>query len=146
MPSTAEFRLSITRALTSRVDSAHFDAMYPANLNLACAGISAGAYPMVELLRRVKTALPFVFRYQDGNRRPDAQPAVYRQTSVSISVDSPTADEVFTVIAAALPDDWQVIALPGYVIMYHERRDYLSARQVYGDVPGRALGIPKQPG
>jgi len=26
---------------------------------------------------------------------------------------------------------WQITALPGYVIMYQERRDYPSARKIY---------------
>ena len=115
---------------TSRVEPPHFDALYPANLDLPCAGISAGSYKVIDLLRRVKTALPFVFRYQDGNRRPDAQPAIYHQTTVSIPSNNPTADAVFTTIATAM-HDWQITALPGYVIMYREQRDYPSARKVY---------------
>jgi hypothetical protein len=115
---------------TSRVEPPHFDALYPANLELACDGILAGTHTVANLLRQVKTALPFVFRYQDGNRRVDAQPAIYRQTTVNIPFNNPTADTVFTAIADAMPS-WQITALPGYVIMYHEQRNYPSARKVY---------------
>jgi hypothetical protein len=115
---------------TSRVAQSHFDAMYPVNLDFPCAGISAGTYPLVLLLRRVKTTLPFLFRYQGGNRRADVQPDAYREAVVYIPVDGPTADEVFTVIAEALPG-WQVTALPGYVIMYQEQRGYPSALKAY---------------
>ena len=115
---------------TSRVEPPHFDALYPANLDLPCKGVRAETYRVADLLRHVKTALPFVFRYQDGRRRADAQPAIYRQTTVSIPSDNPTADTVFTMIATAMPD-WQITALPGYVIMYREQRHYLSARKVY---------------
>lgn len=115
---------------TSRVEPPHFDALYPANLGLPCAGIRAGNHKVVDLLREVKKTLPFVFRYQAGNRRTDTQPAIYHQTTVRIPSDDPTADAVFTVIARAM-SDWQITALPGYVIMYRERRDYPSARKVY---------------
>ena len=115
---------------TSSVKPSHFDAIYPANLHLPCLDINAGPYMIAELLRQVKTALPFVFRYQDGTKSKARQPAVYRQTQVTIPADHPTADQVFSIIAAAMPG-WQVTALPGYVIMYREQRAYASARKVY---------------
>jgi hypothetical protein len=114
----------------SRVDEDHWDAIYPINLELPCDGISVGIYSIGELLRKVKAALPFLFRYQDGNRSVGAQPADYRQRTVTVTHDSPTADEAFSWIADALPG-WQITALPGYVIMYRERRHYPSAWKVY---------------
>jgi hypothetical protein len=114
----------------TRFEPPHFDALYPANLDLPCERITAGTYKVVDLLRQVKATLPFVFRYQNGDRRPAAQPAIYHQTIVSITRDYPTADAVFAVIATAMPD-WQITALPGYVIMYREQRHYPSARKVY---------------
>ncbi len=114
----------------SRVDEDHWDAMYPVNLELPCDGISAGTYPVVDLLRKVKAALPFLFRYQDGNRSVGAQPADYRREVAVIPHDNPTADQAFSRIAAALPG-WQITALPGYVIMYREQRHYPSAQKIY---------------
>lgn len=108
----------------------HFDALYPANLDFPCQGINAGTYQAVDLLRDVKTALPFVFRYQDGDRKKTAQPAAYHQTTVNIPTANPTADTVFTLVAHAMPG-WQITALPGYVIMYKEQHTYPSARKIY---------------
>jgi hypothetical protein len=43
-----------------------------------------------------------------------------------------TADEVFRLVAAQLPDTWQISALMGYVIMYDDKRvDYPSAWRYY---------------
>jgi hypothetical protein len=114
---------------TSRFEPPHFDALYPANLDLPCAGIRADSYLVADLLPEVKASLPFVFRYQGGWRAADL-PGEYREVTVTISSDDPTADQVFTAVAEAMPD-WQITALPGYVIMYHEHRSYPSARKVY---------------
>ncbi len=115
---------------TSRVDPRHFDALYPANLRFPCQGVTQGTHRAIDLLRDVKAALPFVFRYQDGYKRADAQPAIYHETTVSVPADNPPADTVFTAIAVAMPD-WRITALPGYVIMYRGQQRYASARKVY---------------
>lgn len=100
----------------------HFDMLYPADLSVRLEGIDAGIQVVSELVAEMKARLPYVFRI---GKHPD--PA---RTTVLIAGHDPTADELFTLIAAALPG-WQITALPGYVIMYPERREYPSARRMY---------------
>jgi hypothetical protein len=50
--------------------------------------------------------------------------------TVVVPAHDPRADELFALISEALPG-WQITALPCYVIMYPERREYPSARRVY---------------
>jgi hypothetical protein len=108
----------------TQVEPTHFDAIYPANLGFPCQGVTAGTHAVANLLREVKSVLPFVFRYQGG------RPKAYDRTAVTILTPNPTADTVFTLIAQAMPG-WQITALPGYVIMYQEQRHYPSARKIY---------------
>jgi hypothetical protein len=115
---------------TSAVKSSHFDALYPANLSLTCDWISAGRHRLADLLRDLKANLPYVFRYEAGNKAISKQPPVYLHTEIAIAQDSPSVSEVFAAIADQTPG-WQVTAFPGYVIMYREGRGYSSAQKIY---------------
>lgn len=116
---------------TSKVDADHFDALYPANLDYACPGIPIGTYLVGDLLRALKENTPFVFRYTGGNRRREHQPSVFWETLVVVTSAPATADELFQLVADALPG-WQLTALPGYVIMYPaSSKIYPSARKIY---------------
>lgn len=110
----------------------HFDVLYPADLSVRLRGIDAGIQVVSALVADMKARLPYVFRI---GKHPD--PAT---RTVLVGRHDPTADELFGLIAEALPG-WQVTALPGYVIMYPERRDYPSARRVYRAGDGMA-GLP----
>lgn len=115
---------------TSKIEETHFDSLYPANLDYVCSTIGVGAYTVGEVLGLLKEELPYVFRFQDGNKRTSSQPQEYRSTIVDVLTSNPTADSLFELLAASLPH-WQITALPGYVIMYRESRRYASARKVY---------------
>lgn len=114
---------------TSRVEADHFDALYPANLAVRC-NVRRGVYEVGRLLAELKSDLPYVLRYQAGNRRRDLQPSEYWDTSVEVPADDMTAGELFELLSEVLPSEWQITVLPGYVIMYRERRSYPSARRV----------------
>ncbi|MEU0481512.1 hypothetical protein ABZ260_20275 [Streptosporangium sp. NPDC006013] len=111
---------------TTIFEADHFDSQYPADLNWICDDITAGLYMMSDLLKHVKSALPYVFRYQAAAFQKDLHVVVPR--------DAPTADELFTLlgqtIAQAQPQ-WQIVALPGYAIMYPKPGPYPSARKTY---------------
>lgn len=118
---------------TTRLKQTNFDARFPIRLDWPCGELS-GEHTMIDLLRRLKAHLPYLFRYQDAKRRKADQPAEYHDTSVHIAADS-TADDVFTAIVGALPARWQITALHGYVIMYPEHRDYSEAQRAYRGRP-----------
>lgn len=109
----------------------HFDMLYPADLSVRVAGVDAGIQVVSALVADMKARLPYVFRI---GKHPD--PAA---RTVLVPGHDPTADELFGLIADALPG-WQVTALPGYVIMYPERRDYPGARRVYRAGTGQPGG------
>jgi hypothetical protein len=115
---------------TSKVEAAHFDSQYPANLDYICSSIHQGSHIVGNLLAALKTELPYVLRFQDGNKRGAVQPSEYWITAVMVGAGNPTADSLFELLAAAMPG-WQITALPGYVIMYRESRRYAASRKVY---------------
>ncbi|WP_143261456.1 GIY-YIG nuclease family protein [Allokutzneria sp. NRRL B-24872] len=104
----------------------HFDTMYPANLHWTCKEIAMGTYTATNLLQQVKKNVPFVFRYKKAD--------FHRGIEVTVDWENPTADELFELLGQAINavgPDWQIIALPGYAIMYDKRTQYPSARKRY---------------
>ena len=119
----------------SLVEAKHFDALYPANLDLVVDGdaLQPGDYTVKQYLKAVKTALPFNLRYEaKGPRAKD-----HVQHKVEVPKRSLTARELISLAVEALPEGWQVTALPGYVILYYETDDYESARCLWRKQDGR---------
>lgn len=111
---------------TTNFKATHFDVEYPADLDFTLSDLAPGVYPVSEILPVIKGMLPYVFRYEDKNaRHPD-----YLTSQVAITADM-TAGEVFEALVHSLPPEWQVTALPGYVIMYKNIRQYPSARHIF---------------
>lgn len=103
----------------------HFDARYPIRLDWAMNDIKAGTYGVAEFLVRMKRGLPYNFRYQTD----PASRSEYASVSVEVPEDGMTAEELFGILARALPD-YQITALPGYAIMYREHRSYPRSRVI----------------
>ncbi|MGW0432342.1 GIY-YIG nuclease family protein [Micromonospora sp. NPDC003197] len=104
----------------------HFDVLHSANLDWVCDTIMPGRYTADHLLKSLKEALPYVFRYQ--------QAAFHKEVTVEVMSRRPTADELFQSLAWAIADvepTWQITALPGYVILYPKKGPYPSARRTY---------------
>lgn len=97
---------------TSLVESDHFDSLYPIDLDMEIDFRVTGSEPLAAAMRRFKGRLPFLFRFASvpGNL------AVERPGSPIT-----TARGWIAHFAAALPDAWSVVALPGYVIAYPSR-------------------------
>ena len=108
---------------SSHVSEDHFDRQYPIQLDWPCATIATGTRRVSELLVELKAALPFLLRYE---RTAQAEEE-YEVSTVAVPSDGMPAEALLELIAAALPDH-QITALPGYVIVYREERDYPSGR------------------
>ncbi|MBO1414619.1 Eco29kI family restriction endonuclease [Streptomyces sp. FH025] len=108
------------------VSRKHFDAKFPIDLDRVITGLKPGPMPLGRLLARVSKDAPYTFRYQKketGN--------AYK-AEVELPLSDMTVAQLFSIIAAALPDDWQIAVLPGRVIMYPDgRRDYPSVWRYY---------------
>ena len=111
---------------TTNFKATHFDVEYPADLDFILSGLVPSVYPVNEILAEIKRMLPYVFRYEDKNaRHPD-----YLASQVTITPNM-SAAPAFDALVHFLPVGWQITALPGYVIMYKNIRQYPSARQIF---------------
>lgn len=102
----------------TRLAPDHFDIQFPIRLDWTLDDIPAGWINLQNLLRRVKADLPYTFRFANEARDRER----YR-IDVEVPQRGMSARDLFEFIAGALPQ-YQVTALPGYVIMYRETRDY----------------------
>ncbi|MEU9372248.1 GIY-YIG nuclease family protein [Streptomyces sp. NPDC048255] len=102
----------------------HFDVKFPVDLDRPVAGLTPGETTLQSLLEEVKASLPYNFRY--------GKSVDFKARPVHVPSPEMTADAVFRLISAEIPDKWQVAALMGYVIMYDDSpSEYRSAWRYY---------------
>ncbi|SDM62423.1 hypothetical protein SAMN04488074_12460 [Lentzea albidocapillata subsp. violacea] len=104
----------------SLVAAKHFDALYPIDLMKDVHGLEVRPYKIDEFLDAVKLALPYLLRFDQNVRE-------LTDIIVQVPSDSLTASKLLSLAVEALPHGWQATALPGYAILYPEKRDYRSA-------------------
>lgn len=107
---------------TTVLPATHFDALYPISLGWSC-DIEAGEWDARSLLAELKRQLPYNFRYASTT----ADRARYAAVTIDVPHSKMAALDLFQLVAAALPE-YQITALPGYVIMYREQRQYPQGR------------------
>ncbi|QGS35151.1 Eco29kI family restriction endonuclease [Corynebacterium xerosis] len=124
---------------TSLVKANHFDSQYPVNLEISYAAMDLGivdgskAYDAVSAL---KINLPYLLRF-DKNVDKVLEGGVIRNLSdrdMEFSVG-----EWLERLMHYFPDGWQLTVLPGYLILYPESREYLSARRYWRTVDGEVV-------
>jgi hypothetical protein len=124
---------------TSVVKAAHFDAIYPIDLQHRVA-LPSRVRTLDEALDAAKAALPYLLRF-------DSEPAakrVYRDATVTPPSRPLPVTDLAALLVAALPHGWQLTALPGYLILYRETRAYESALGWWRSRPDRK--VEYQPG
>lgn len=113
---------------TSAVKDKHFDALYPIDLDWPCAAVDLSMTTVAECLRQLKDELPYTFRYQTKRPRSPAPHPDCVAANVKVPKHDLPARDIFPLIVEALPDEWLITALPGYVIMYKERPKTYAAQ------------------
>ncbi|MDR7302258.1 Eco29kI family restriction endonuclease [Haloactinomyces albus] len=124
---------------TTMVKAKHFDALYPADLDLTIQSLEPGLYPIKKYLQAVKDELPFNLRFP-REKKPYIQEDG-SQPSVEVPERALPARELIRMAIEALPEGWQATALPGYVILYREDRDYKSARVFWRKHGGETIEL-----
>ncbi len=109
----------------SAVESNHFDAQYPANLNWEL-DLTPGAHSVGDLLADAKQQLPYNLRFARIRDVPEARAAY--QTLIDVTTSRLHMSDFMAMIVEALPESWQATALPGYVILYNQLYEFPSAR------------------
>ena len=98
---------------SSQVKHNHFDAQFPIDLTFRVALEPPADQPTIgDLMPELKRTMPFVFRYP----KLDRETAALRVPREAFGVH--TVEDAMQVLARNLPENWKIIALPGYVIAY----------------------------
>jgi hypothetical protein len=108
---------------TSAIAANHFDAIYPINLDVAFEQFSVGEHAVADVMATLKASAPFLLRYAPLPQEMADLPIRIERTGHSL-------DDLLSKIASVVPE-WQITALPGYVIAYREDREYPMAQRTY---------------
>lgn len=124
---------------TSLVRVDHFDAQYPVNLKICYSGddlaIGAGTEVYVAL-DSLKGGLPYNLRF---DRKAKEALAGQKISDLPDGGQKLTVRAWLDLLMQYFPDGWQLTVLPGYLILYPESREYLSARHYWRTAGGRAV-------
>lgn len=108
-----------------------FDAMYPIDLDVTVT-IEAPEQELsvAFLLSQMKRQLSYNIRFQRSGKKvhPDLQ-----NTTVEIDAKSSSVRDLLKLVKASLGSEWQITALPGYIIIYKESRNYPSGEVIQED-------------
>ncbi|GAA3616833.1 Eco29kI family restriction endonuclease [Streptomyces chitinivorans] len=107
------------------VKANHFDNLHPIDVDRVLTTLPQGPMALHRLLPLAAKEIPYTFRYLKkgyGN----AYKAIVEVPQ------GPTISRLFGIIAAALPENWQIALLPGRAIMYPDnQRAYPSVWRYY---------------
>lgn len=115
---------------TTKVDPRNYDAQFPIDIDRELAFAIDAEETAASALARLKEALPYTFRYQGSggrNRKPHDE---FDKTLLSALSGPLTPRSAIRHVVTALPSGWQATALPGYIILYKEERDYPQAEVI----------------
>lgn len=109
----------------SRLKSDHFDLLYPIDLDLP---ITHHFEPLpitvANLLGFMKGELPYTIRYANASGRSRSPHPDLKTSRLTLAKTTSTVRELLREAKRALGADWQITALPGYIIVYKENETY----------------------
>lgn len=111
---------------TTKLKAHHFDKKFPIDLQILLGvGLTGKTQSVHDVLVKLRGAVPYLIRSQNAgglSRRPH-EDLIETQISIPENVRL-TAEYVFRLVKTALGSEWQITALPGYVVIYKEERSY----------------------
>ena len=115
---------------TTKVDPRNYDAKFPIDIDRELGFAIDDSETAASALSRLKDALPYTFRYQ-GNGGRNRKPHDDFEGTVLSPLGGPlTPRSAIRHVVQALPSGWQATALPGYIILYKEEREYPQAEVI----------------
>lgn len=79
---------------------------------------------MAEVLRQLKDQLAYTIRFQNKGGKSKKPHSDLEQAMVRLRFERSSVLSILRQVKTALGAEWQITALPGYVIIYKEREDY----------------------
>jgi hypothetical protein len=112
---------------TTHVHPLNYDAKYPIDIDRQIAFGIDDNETAASALARLKDALPYTFRYQSSGPKSRKPHPDFENVTLEAASGPMTSRQAIQHIIAALPIGWQATALPGYIILYKEEREYPQA-------------------
>lgn len=103
-----------------------YDELYPIDMDQPLTIDLSEAHTVAAVFAKLKTALPYLFRYQ-------SLPQDIAEIPLTIDQPNPTARSIVEAALIALPAGWQATDLHSRLILYKETKDY-----EHGAVVGRS--------
>ncbi len=100
-----------------------FDAKYPIREDWVCSWVQAGTYDAFELLKILKSNLPYLLRFEMLEKKSRTPHPSLAGVVVEVPRDAMRADELLVLVAKRLPG-WQATVFPSHMILYREKRVY----------------------
>lgn len=113
----------------SKIKKDHFDSLYPIDLEFKVRVFQSEADQSVAMvLKQLKENLPYTIRYENAGGRSKQPHNDLMECQVQLSLADGSALDILRKVKAALGDEWQITALPGYVIIYKESVHYAEGK------------------
>ncbi|HCC63262.1 MAG TPA: hypothetical protein DEQ55_19070 [Pseudomonas sp.] len=113
------------------VKESHFDSIYPIDLGLEARVVQPeGDRSVAEVLRQLKDQLAYTVRYQNAGGRSRRPHTDLVETQVSLRSEESSVLNVLRQVKTVLGEEWQITALPGYVIIYKENERYIHGEVI----------------
>ncbi|NYT68838.1 GIY-YIG nuclease family protein [Pusillimonas noertemannii] len=111
----------------------HFDKLHPIDLDVAITH-HFESFPITaaDFLKFLKTELTYTIRYQSTGGRSRRAHADLVACQIVLTEATKTVREWLRQIKGALGANWQITALPGYVLVYKENKPYLHGEIIEG--------------
>lgn len=116
---------------TTNVDPDNYDAKFPIDIDRDISFVIEVNETAAVVAQRLKSALPFLFRYQGRGGKSRKAHLDFEQATLTAISGPISTRNIIKHIVSALPPGWQATALPGYVIMYKEAlREYPQSQVI----------------
>lgn len=102
----------------------HFDISYPIDLDVSVTIVKERPNTAAGILSQMRAQLPYKLRFAADASSPKLPHRELEETRIPGAVGTLSVRQVLSKVARALGTKWQITALPGYVIVYRERKKY----------------------
>ncbi|MFQ2414471.1 hypothetical protein BJP24_06255 [Aeromonas allosaccharophila] len=103
----------------------HFDKLYPIDLDLdVTLTTENGQASAAEVLSQLKGQLAYNIRFEGKSSKSKSPHPDLVATKVHFPTNTDTVRNVLQRVKTALGSEWQITALPGYIIAYREKKHY----------------------
>ncbi len=107
-----------------------FDAKYPIREDWVCDWVSVGTYDAFELLKMLKSNLPYLLRFEMLEKKSRTPHPSLSGVVVDVPRGGLRADELLTIVANKLAG-WQLTVFPSHMILYRENRLYDHGQRLW---------------